>query len=68
MKMLEQKQQQKESTGTTEVTENKKNYEELSKTDKELQSYVDRRVTVALKTAKTKWQEDLQAEKQKMRK
>ena len=32
--MLEQKQQQKESTGTTEVTENKKNYEELSKTDK----------------------------------
>ena len=35
---------------------------------KELQSYVDRRVTVALKTAKTKWQEDLQAEKQKMRK
>ncbi|MCI8641151.1 MAG: DUF4355 domain-containing protein [Clostridia bacterium] len=53
----------KENTGTTEVTENKSNYEELSKTDKELQSYVDRRVSDALKTAKTKWQEDLEAEK-----
>ena len=52
-----------ENTGTTEVTENKNNYEELSKTDKELQSYVDRRVSDALKTAKTKWQEDLEAEK-----
>ncbi len=52
-----------ENTGATEATENKNNYEELSKTDKELQSYVDRRVSDALKTAKTKWQEDLEAEK-----
>lgn len=52
-----------ENTGTAEVTENKNNYEELSKTDKELQSYVDRRVSEALKTAKTKWQEDLETEK-----
>ncbi len=52
-----------EITGATEATENKSNYEELSKTDKELQSYVDRRVSDALKTAKTKWQEDLEAEK-----
>lgn len=52
-----------EQSGTTEVTENKNNYEELSKTDKELQSYVDRRVSEALKTAKTKWQEDLDTEK-----
>lgn len=50
-------------TGATEATENKNNYEELSKTDKELQSYVDRRVSEALKTAKTKWQEDLEVEK-----
>ena len=53
----------KENTGATEATETKKSYEELSKTDKELQSYVDRRVSEALKTAKTKWQEDLEAEK-----
>ncbi|MGN1270613.1 MAG: DUF4355 domain-containing protein [Clostridia bacterium] len=53
----------KENAGTAEVTENKNNYEELSKTDKELQSYVDRRVSDALKTAKSKWQEDLEAEK-----
>lgn len=52
-----------EKTGTAEVTENKNNYEELSKTDKELQSYVDRRVSEALKTAKTKWKEDLETEK-----
>lgn len=52
-----------ENTGATEATEIKNNYEELSKTDKELQSYVDRRVSDALKTAKTKWQEDLEAEK-----
>lgn len=52
-----------EQSGTTEVTENKNNYEELSKTDKELQSYVDRRVSEALKTAKAKWQEDLDTEK-----
>lgn len=52
-----------ENTGATEATENKSNYEELSKTDKELQSYVDRRVSDALKTAKSKWQEDLEAEK-----
>lgn len=50
-----------EIAGATEATEN--NYEELSKTDKELQSYVDRRVSEALKTAKTKWQNDLEAEK-----
>lgn len=50
-----------ENTGATEATEN--NYEELSKTDKELQSYVDKRVSDALKTAKTKWQKDLEAEK-----
>lgn len=52
-----------EQSGTAEVTGNKSNYEELSKTDKELQSYVDRRVSEALKTAKTKWQEDLASEK-----
>lgn len=52
-----------ENTGATEATENKNNYEELSKTDKELQSYVDRRVSDALKTAKSKWQEDLEAKK-----
>lgn len=52
-----------ENTGATEATENKNSYEELSKTDKELQSYVDRRVSDALKTAKTKWQEDLEKEK-----
>ncbi len=52
-----------ENTGATGATENKNSYEELSKTDKELQSYVDRRVSDALKTAKTKWQEDLEAEK-----
>lgn len=52
-----------DNAGTTEVTENKNNYEELSKTDKELQSYVDRKVSEALKTAKTKWQDDLEAEK-----
>lgn len=50
-------------TGATEATENKNNYEELSKTDKELQSYVDKRVSDALKTAKTKWQEEVEAEK-----
>lgn len=53
----------KENTGATEATETKKSYEELSKTDKELQSYVDKKVSEALKTAKTKWQEDLEAEK-----
>lgn len=52
-----------EETGTAEVTEIKKNYEELSKTDKELQSYVDKRVSEALKTAKTKWQDDLETER-----
>ena len=47
-----------ENTGATEATETKKSYEELSKSDKELQSFVDRRVTDALKTAKAKWEED----------
>ena len=52
-----------ENTGATEATETRKDYEKLSQTDKELQSYVDRRVSEALKTAKTKWQEDLETEK-----
>ncbi len=52
-----------DNTGATEATENKNSYEELSKTDKELQSYVDRKVSEALKTAKTKWKDDLEAEK-----
>lgn len=52
-----------ENTGATDATETKKDYEKLSQTDKELQSYVDRRVSEALKTAKTKWQEDLDTEK-----
>lgn len=52
-----------QGTGAPETTESKKSYEELEKTDKELQSYVDKRVTDALKTAKAKWDEDSKKEK-----
>ena len=44
-----------DNTGATEATETKKDYEKLSQTDKELQGYVDRKVSEALKTAKANW-------------
>lgn len=56
------------NTGTTKATETKKSYEELSQRDKKLQSFVDKRVTDALKTAKVKWQEELEVEKTEAKK
>ena len=52
-----------EHTGAIEATETKKDYEKLSQTDKELQSYVDKKVTEALKTAKANWEEEINTEK-----
>lgn len=52
------------NTGATEATETKKKtLDELLAEDKELQSQYDTKVTNSLKTARTKWQEDLEAEK-----
>lgn len=52
------------NTGATEATETKKKtLDELLAEDKELQSQYDTKITNSLKTAKTKWQEDLEAEK-----
>ena len=52
-----------DNTGATEATETKKDYEKLSQTDKELQGYVDRKVSEALKTAKANWEESLNTER-----
>ena len=50
------------SKGTEQTKSEKVNYEELIKTDKELQSFLDSRVSSANKTAvenaKVKWEED----------
>lgn len=46
-----------EETGTTEVTETKKSFEELLE-DKEYQSAHDKKVAQALQTARTKWEEE----------
>lgn len=52
----------KENTGTAEVTETKKSFDELLQ-DKEYQSAFDKKIAQSLQTAKTKWQEDLEKEK-----
>lgn len=53
-----------QDTGADKATETKKKtLDELLAEDKELQSQYDTKVTNSLKTAKTKWQEDLEAEK-----
>lgn len=52
-----------DNAGATEATETKKDYEKLSQTDKELQGYVDRKVSEALKTARANWEENLNNQK-----
>lgn len=51
-----------ENTGVTEATETKKSFDELLQ-DKEYQSAFDKKIAQSLQTAKSKWQEDLEAEK-----
>lgn len=46
-----------ENTGTTEVTETKKSFEELLQ-DKEYQSAFDKKIAQSLQTAKVKWEEE----------
>lgn len=46
-----------EKTGTTEVTETKKTFDELLQ-DKEYQSAFDKKIAQSLQTAKTKWEEE----------
>lgn len=53
-----------ENTGTTEVTETKKKtLDELLAEDKELQSQYDTKVTNSIKTAKTNWEKEAEAQK-----
>lgn len=46
-----------ENTGTTEVTETKKSFDELLQ-DKEYQSAFDKKIAQSLQTAKAKWEEE----------
>ena len=51
-----------EKTGTTEVTETKKSFDELLQ-DKEYQSAFDKKIAQSLQTAKAKWEEEREAER-----
>lgn len=47
-------------SGTLKITQTQKDYEKLSQIDKQLQSFIDKKVSQALKTAKIRWDKEIQ--------